>query len=311
MAGALDLNDIQTFAAVARAGTLSGAAAELRVPASTVSRALTRLETHLGLLLVRRSARGVVLTDAGRDYLNACKGALRSLKEGAELLENRRGNPAGLVRVACPITMARDVLSPLLGKFVDLYPELRIEIRPYTSGFDDEGKDDVDVFFKVKAPKDSAKRVRRYRSTVRGIFAGQGYAKRFGLPAEPGELRGHRCIGAGQWKLTRKSKAVSPEIAFQIYTSDPGVHRQLLLDGAGIALLPIWMARQPAVAKELVEVLPGWKPESIGLCALYSGNSRLTPKVKALLDFLEEYVGTARDPRLAGARAKDCFVAER
>src|SRR5580704_15482366 len=57
----LDLNDVRTFVAVSQAGTLTAAAKELRLPTSTVSRALTRLEKHLGVLLVQRSPRGLVL----------------------------------------------------------------------------------------------------------------------------------------------------------------------------------------------------------------------------------------------------------
>ena len=66
----LDLNDVRTFVEVAEAGTLTAAAKELKCPASTPSRALTRLEKHLGFLLVQRGPRGLVLTDAGREYLS-------------------------------------------------------------------------------------------------------------------------------------------------------------------------------------------------------------------------------------------------
>ena len=62
----LDLNDARTFVAAAQAGSLSGAARDLQVPTSTASRSLTRLEDRLGLLLVRRSQRGLALTDAGK-----------------------------------------------------------------------------------------------------------------------------------------------------------------------------------------------------------------------------------------------------
>ena len=63
----MDLNDVRTFVAVAQAGTLTAAAKELQLPTSTVSRALTRLERHLSVLLVRRSPRGLVLTDSGKE----------------------------------------------------------------------------------------------------------------------------------------------------------------------------------------------------------------------------------------------------
>src|ERR1700684_71360 len=110
----LDLNDVRTFVAVAQAGTLTAAARELGLPTSTVSRALTRLEKHLDVLLVQRSPRGLVLTDFGKEYLQTCRRALRTLRDGSELLESHRERPSGLIKVACPITMARSIFSPLL-----------------------------------------------------------------------------------------------------------------------------------------------------------------------------------------------------
>src|SRR5450755_1943445 len=113
----VDLNDVRTFVAAAQAGTLTAAAKEMELPTSTVSRALTRLEKHLGVLLMQRSPRGLSMTDSGKDYLQSCRRALRTLKEGGELLEGRRSNPSGLIKVVCPVTMARDVLAPLLKEF--------------------------------------------------------------------------------------------------------------------------------------------------------------------------------------------------
>ncbi len=88
MSKPLDLNDVRTFAAVAKAGTLTEATKELGQPASTVSRSITRLEDHLGTLLVRRSQRGLTLTDAGKRYLISCKTALKSLRDSTNLSRN-------------------------------------------------------------------------------------------------------------------------------------------------------------------------------------------------------------------------------
>jgi len=66
----LDLNDVRMFVAIAQAGTLTAAAKQLQLPTSTVSRALTRLEQHLSVLLVQRSPRGLVMTDSGRSTYN-------------------------------------------------------------------------------------------------------------------------------------------------------------------------------------------------------------------------------------------------
>src|SRR5208283_1580216 len=217
----LDLNDVRTFVVVAEAGTLTAAAKELNCPASTPSRALTRLEKHLGFLLVQRGPRGLVLTDAGREYLESCRRAMQNLQHGRDVLEGRRSRPGGLLKIACPVTMARDTLAPLLKEFLERYPELRVEIEPYAASWDQEPRDDVDVFFKLRAPKDSLRRVRSYPGTVRGLFAVPNYLKVAGNPSTPDDLLPHCCVGSGPWKLSRGKKVVTPNITFRVVTSDP------------------------------------------------------------------------------------------
>jgi LysR family transcriptional activator of dmlA len=303
-----DLNDVRTFVAIGQEGTLTAAARALQLPTSTVSRALTRLEKHLNVLLVQRSPRGLTMTDFGKDYLQTCRRALRTLKDGGELMERRRERPSGLIKVACPITMARSLLAPLLKEFLERYPDLRIEIDPYASGWDQEPREDVDVFFKVRAPRDSIRRVRPYPGTKRGLFASPDYIAAHGNLTTPDDLGLHTCIGSGLWKLSRGSKVAAPNIEFKVVASDPGVHLDLTLCGFGIAILPLWMAKSADLRNRLVPVLPLWSPEPITLCALFSGAARLTPKVQVLLDFLAEYIGTDRDPRLQRVAAKGLFT---
>ncbi len=309
----LDLNDVRIFVIAVRTATLSGAARELGLPTSTVSRSITRLERYLGLLLVQRGQRGVVLTDAGTQYLGSCQQALQTLKDGGELLDRHRVHPGGLLRVACPITMARAFLAPILLAFLTSHPELRVEIYPYCSGFNREPNENVDVHFKVREPNDSRRHVRHYPATKLALYASRSYVSEFGIATEPEDLQAHRCIGDGsdsayaKWKLMKGKKTVTLDLRFQVMATDPEVHRRLALEGAGVTMLPIWMAKNPAFGGELVPVLPGWRPDSLPLCALYSGTSTMTPKVKAFLDFVTGYLGTERDPRTAGRAASECF----
>ncbi|WP_263359807.1 LysR family transcriptional regulator [Acidicapsa ligni] len=309
----LDLNDIRTFEAVAKAGSITGAAKELEQPASTVSRSLTRLEECLGVLLVRRTQRGLTVTEAGKRYLVSCKSALRSLREGGEGLEAQRTNPSGTLRIAAPVCFAKNTLSPLLSSFLGKYPELRIEIDLYSSGWDKEPEDELDVYFKVRAPKDSTKRCRLYPEILQGVFASPRYLAKHGTPNEPSSLASHRCIGLlpeggfDLWRLSKERSRVTPETDLVAIASDPEIHRQLAVDGAGIAVLPLWLATQPGMANKLTRLMPLWRPPSITLCALYSGSSRLTPKIEAFLNYIEPYIGTDRDPCLHGAQGKLCF----
>jgi len=244
----LDLNDVRRFVAIAQAGTLTAAAEQLQLPASTLSRALTRLERHLGALLVQRGPRGLALTDSGKQYLQWCRRALQNLRHGGELLEGRRRSPSGLLKVACPVTMARDVLAPLLKEFLGRYPDVRVDIEPYAASWDQEPRDDVDVFFKLLAPKDSLRRVRPYPGTVRGLFASPGYIKASGSPVTPDDLTAHVCVGSGAWKLSRGKSTATPNILFRVVSSDPAIALRLALSGFGIVVLPLWLATRHTLA---------------------------------------------------------------
>ncbi len=190
-----DLSDIHTFVAISDAGTLRAAAVSLGVPTSTVSRSLKRLENSLDLLLVRRTPHGITLTDSGKQYLMSCRRALRILREGAELLDHQRATPVGTIRVGCPVVVARHLLAPILTEFANHYPNLSVEIECYASSWDQEPNENFDLFFKIREPKDSTRKVRSYPSSLRGLFAAPSYLKRAGTPGDPADLVSHRCIG--------------------------------------------------------------------------------------------------------------------
>jgi LysR family transcriptional regulator, transcriptional activator for dmlA len=306
-----NLNDVYTFVLAAKSGSLSAAASELDQPVSTVSRAISRMEKDLGVVLVRRGARGLTLTDEGEAYLPICKRALRTLREGELNLRVHRARPSGVLRIACPVTFARDMFMPLLPGFLERYPEIRFAVEPYAANWDQEPRDGVDIFFKVRAPRDSQRHVRTYPGAVRALFATKTYLEKAGTPAHPDDLRQHSCTGSGTFRLTRNMESVSPPIHFLVDASDPYVHLRFVQQDLGIAALPVYMSKWAENRGSFVRVLPQWQPDPIVLCALFNGLSRLTPKVHVFLEYLEEFIGTNRDPRLRKERFSEGLFTER
>src|ERR1700722_16294551 len=125
MSRVFDLDDIRMFTLAAQSGSLSGAAQEMRVATSTVSRPVTRLERRLGFCLGGRGKNGLRLTDAGKEFFSSCVRALRTLRDAGDLLEKHQSHPGGVIKVACPGTMARHVIAPLLSKFTQTHPGTR------------------------------------------------------------------------------------------------------------------------------------------------------------------------------------------
>ena len=304
----LDLNDLRVFTVVARTGTFSAAARELRLPTSTVARATTRLEKALGVLLLRRSPRGIVLTDAGKEFVVSCNQALRTIRVASETLQERRAMPCGLLRVSSPIVLANGLLVQILPEFLQRYPGIRVEMETYTNDWDREAPEDVDVFFKIVPPRDSGRRMRSFPTTLRGLFASTEYVRCAGKLEVPKDLLAHACIGAGTWTLTCGSaEVVEVTPAFRLATYDPMVMCNFVLKSLGIAILPLYMARQPEVCGRLVRILPQWHPRPATVSALYFGPAASAPKIKAFLDFVGEVLGTERDPRVKQAPFEGLF----
>ena len=307
------LGDLRAFAEAVRLGTLSGAGTELNVPASTIGRALTRLENHTGMLLMHRDPSGLTLTDAGREYAAACAAALGSLRDGDNTLDRYRTQPSGNLRVLCPYILARDVLAPVLPEFTSAHPELVLDVALYASRWDQEPKIDTDIVFKVVTPKDSGRRVQRFPGARVGLFSSPGYVTEAGIPSRPSDLSLHRCIGASptpetRWVLHRGSDTTTQTVDCIVRSVEPELRLHLALAGQGIAPLPMWLALRPIYEGKLVRVLPRWEPAPTVLSALYYGTMKQSPKVKLFLEFVSQYVGSRQDPRLAGAPHKACFV---
>lgn len=308
----INLNDIQIFVYAAQTGTLNAAARTLGVPPSTVSRAITRLEKEVDLQLLRRTSRGINLTEVGRDYLEKCEAALGQLNAAHELLGRHRSKPRGKIRLAVTTAFARDVLTPILKHFIARYPEIRLQLVFHGGKFSTSLDDDLDFYFQIGKPKDSSLRVKMFRPILQHIYASPAYVERRGLPSEPADLREHSCIGyaakdSAAWVLKSRTERQSVNLALRVSVADPIIHKQLALDGLGIAQLPVWAALPEVEAGRLVAVLPEWQSEPLHFHALYAERSRMAPKIKVFLEFVEQFISTELDPRRDQYQLSDIF----
>ena len=308
----INLNDIQIFVSAVRRGTINGAAKSLGLPPSTVSRAISRLEKEINLLLLRRTTRGITLTDVGRDYYEQCDAALARLTAAHETLPVHRAKPRGTIRLAVPPVFAREFLSPVLKHFVEQYPEISLQITLHAGKFSTSLSDDLDFYFQVGKPGDSSLRVKTFPPILQNIYASPHYLKTHGQPRKPVDLRGHFCIGyavknSAVWVLQSKTGKQSVKLSLRVSVSDPVIHKNLALDGLGIAQLPEWAALPEVAAGKLIEVLPGWQSEPLYFHALYAERSSMAPKIKVFLEFVEEFVSTEIDPRREQNRLSDIF----
>lgn len=201
------LDAMTIYAAIVDAGSLSAAARRLNTPLATVSRKLAELEAHLGTRLITRSTRKLVLTDAGRDYLVACRQILEQVEEAEQAAAGAYAQVRGQLVIAAPIVFGRLHVVPVVAAFLELHPEVDVQLR-----LGDRNvhliEEHIDLALRIGALPDSNLVATQLGTIRRVVCASPAYLARFGTPATPDELVAHRCISfngldaASAWTFT-------------------------------------------------------------------------------------------------------------
>ncbi|MEP6876050.1 MAG: LysR substrate-binding domain-containing protein, partial [Burkholderiales bacterium] len=174
---AAQLNEVIAFVAVARSGSFSAAARRLARDASTISRRITELELRLGVRLIVRTTRQLALTEAGTSYLARSGAALDEIAHADADVSSFGANPQGLLRVALPRTYGRMWVAPLLPRFMQRYPEVRIDVR-FSDAFTDLVGEGFDVAVRLGALRDSSLVARKVGDVERRLYAAPAYLTR-------------------------------------------------------------------------------------------------------------------------------------
>jgi len=282
--------DLRAFSRIAQLRSVSAAARELKMPKSSVSRSLARLEEALGVTLVERSTRHLRLTDAGTLFLPHAVRLLSDMEEAETALTNFAGTARGTLRVSAPLAYVSTLLTPMLPGFLMRYPEVRVVLDLNHRNVDMLAED-IDVVVRMGTLADSSLVARRLPSVHMWLCASPQYVARKGMPVRVADLSAHDVIdridGPNEWvfdlpderqvRMTLHPRAVSPE---------PAVAMALILGGAGIGLLPSFMA-EPAIAEgRLLRIFPESLPQTVEAHALYPSHRSLSAKVRVFIDAL-------------------------
>lgn len=285
------LDDLAVFVAIARAGSVSGAARKLRVPKSSVSRALSRLEESLRVQLVHRSTRLLTVSRAGTALLARAEPLVDALAATLEPIAEA-DVPSGLLRVTCTADFGSAVLAELVARFVARYPQVEVEVHSSNTLVDLIGRGfDLGVRISVKsALRDSSLVARRVGTLHMRLVAAPAYLARRGTPRTLPELREHEWVtyrGAESilFELPRSKRLAAKG---RVRADDMSFVHAATRAGAGIAFLPAFLADPEISAGMLVPVLPKWKVSSGGLWVVHPPARPLPARVSAFRDLVAE-----------------------
>lgn len=297
----MDLNLLATFEAVARTRSFSAAARELGLPKSSVSRAVSRLEAELGVQLLFRTTRQVSPSAAGTALYDRLAPLLRSVQAALGELPEREESPSGLLRVTAPVDLGVLFLAEVVTRYTARYPAVSVDLH-LTGRVVDLVKEGFDVALRVGAKlEDSTLVVRRVAPVVMQLFASPLYLARRGTPRTEAELAAHEWVlfRPGPQRLRAGPQdAILAEAKGRIVCDDLLFVRDAARAGAGLALLPAFVADAEVVAGRLVRVLPRYERVAGHLHIVTPAARHVASKVEAFRDLVRELL-RARSPAAA------------
>lgn len=294
-------SEMQVFVTVVDQGSFTGAAQTLGLSRTAVSRLLGDLEARLGTRLLHRTTRRLSLTAEGERFLERCRRLLGDLAEAEAEMNVQAGQAIGRLRVNAPVSFGQLHLAPLWPAFMALHPRVELDIT-LSDRLVDLVEEGFDLAVRVARLEPSSLISRPLTSTRLVLCASPVYLERHGRPADPSELARHALIGysllatGDVWEFSGPAGPVSVKVNPRMRANSGDTCCAAALGHMGIVLQPTFLVGPHLASGALVELLPDWPAGELGVHALYPSRRHLTPKVRALVDFLADALRMRRWP---------------
>jgi DNA-binding transcriptional LysR family regulator len=287
------VNGVSVLAAVAEAGSFVRAAETLGITQPAVSRAIARLEARIGVRLLDRTTRSVTLTEDGRRLYEETSTLLSSIGDAVTLATGAASVVRGRLRVNMDPYLSSILLAPHLGRFVELYPELSLELLT-RSELGDLVSEGFDLAIRFAEPPSSSLVARRLLETRVVTVASPAYLAKHGRPAKPTDLPSHVCLQFRdpvtgrpfEWEFHRGRKVLPVKTTGRLLLTDAHTLVGACIAGAGIAQLLAIAIQDHLDRGDLIELFPDWPDERFPLYALYPSRHLPPAKLRAFIDFV-------------------------
>lgn len=283
------ISDMDIFARVVTAGSLSSAGRELGLSPAVVSKRLRRLEDRLGTRLLQRTTRQIALTEAGQGFYERVVAILAGIEEAESFVTRRSALPRGTLKVSAPTSFGRMHIAPHLKPFMEANRDLSINLVLSDDLIDIVGEG-FDLAIRVAELTDSSLVARRLAPVRRFLVASPDYLRVHGVPQTIGDLDRHVCLAPHNhepWRLEGPNGALTYRPGGPLLTNSSEVLREAVIAGVGIALRSTWDVGPELASGRLVRVLPDYAAsKNIGVHAVYPSRRFLPAKVRLFIDYL-------------------------
>lgn len=280
----------QVFVTIAERGSLSGAAALLDMSRAMVTRYLAEMEGWSGARLFHRTTRRINLTAAGEATLMRCREMLALAEQMPNVGDAETDEPRGILRIACSQSLAQASLAAAVTAYLRRYPRTAIDLR-----IDNRAvnlvEERIDLAIRITNQLDPGVIARPLGNCSSVICAAPAYLKERGTPKRAEDLALHNCLtytyfGKSLWRFERAGQPVSVPVSGNLSADESVVLLQAAVEGAGIAMQPVFSAAPFIASGRLVALMPDDKPQTMGIHGLYTSRRHQPPIMSAMLDFL-------------------------
>jgi DNA-binding transcriptional LysR family regulator len=288
------LDDLALFVRAAALGSFSNAAREADLLPGQVSAAIQRLERELDVRLFARSTRSLRLTDEGAQYLPYATEVLQTLQEGSERLGGG-DSLRGVLQVAAPSDLGRNVLLGWMTEFRDAHPDLSLRLF-LSDHLTDVFRDPVDAAIRYGMTEDASYiALPLAESNRRVLVASPEYLSRHGTPQGLDELAEHRCLlyvlssrVYDKWLFPVGNERRRVTVSGSLFCDDADVVRRWAIAGKGIAYKSWIDVCTDVQAGRLEVVLPNQPGEAAPLNLICPHRKQFLPAIRQLHALLRE-----------------------
>lgn len=286
----MDINALEEFVAVVKAGSFSQAAIALNTPKSTVSKRVQDLEAALGVRLIERTTRQLRLTAEGAALLPRAERILADAREAERLVSAAQSEPEGHLRIRMPALFAQAFAGQIIAACRAAHPGITLEIVVLDRAVDLMGEGfDGAIAIGDLADSSNAARVIAEADTI--PVASPALLAAHTVPTVPGHLAELPALvlareRSAAWILQKDGAKETAKVEGVVAVNSLMVLKDAALAGAGIAYLPEFLVQQHLDSGELLRLVPSWGGQKTTISFIYPSPHSVTGRLRAFIDML-------------------------
>ena len=290
--------EMEAFVRTVESGGFTAASQHVGLTPSALSKLVGRLEDRLGARLLHRTTRRLQMTPEGEAFYSRARAILRAIEDAEAEVVEATTHPQGTLRLHCGTAFGVHQLTPAIPAFQALFPKVDLDLA--IGDNPSEADSSFDLMIRNGPLDESSMVARRICNLERVICAAPGYLERHGTPKTPDDLQQHNCLwitslpALRRWPFDTDEGIRIVPVNGNLVANNAETVLQLAIAGVGITRLTDVIVGEAIQQGKLIPILKDWNHvEPVPLYAIYPSSRNLSPKVRAMVDFLATTFGDA------------------